>query len=527
MNETLTILIIDDNKDDRVLCQRSLREALGDKIQFAEAASGESGLKAIEKGLPHCVLLDYSLPGRNGVAVLKSIRAKYPHLPVIMLTGQGNETIAVQSMKEGAQDYIAKSAIAPETLQRIVRTAIEHSALQKHIDEQRASLEIFTRALAHDLKEPVRTIRSFLDQIIDVDHLCEKSQRSFQYISKAADRMNALIDTVHLYTRLDAAEQMPKETCDIASVLEEAQENLAQLIEGRSATIINDMLPQVSASRVQMIQLFQNLLANSIRHSESSVTIHVSAEENEDHWQLMVRDNGPGIAPEQLEKIFDPFKRLSQRKGDEQGLGLGLAINKKIIESHGGEIWCESKLGVGTSFLFTLPKAAAKTEESAAAVPITSTNPKTVGIARTVARLLLVDDNEADIELNRIMLTERAKLRCDLLTACDGKEALIQLQNAAKENNPIDLILLDINMPGMSGFELMAEMRKEQLLPNAMVVMCTTSAYDVDKRMAASLGAAGYLTKPPQFSLLKDIIDQCGRLNLRQEGENYVLLRAA
>ena len=161
-----------------------------------------------------------------------------------MINGNGNDVIAVQSMKEGAQDYIAKSTITPPILQRIVQMlAIQHCALQKHTYEQQLSLEIFTRALAHDLKEPMRTIRSFLDRITDWKNLCEDSQKSFGYIHKAADRMIALIDTVHLYTRLDASQRMEKTVCGIASVLKEAQENLARLIEERGATITYDKLP--------------------------------------------------------------------------------------------------------------------------------------------------------------------------------------------------------------------------------------------------------------------------------------------
>jgi len=528
MNETIDILAIDDNIDDRSLYQRSLKEAFGDKMRFMEAGSGESGIKAIESATPHCVLLDYSLPGHNGIEILKRIRVKYPHLPIIMLTGQGNETVAVQSMKEGAQDYIVKSAITPEALERIIRVAIEHNAMQKSIYEQRSSLDIFTRALAHDLKEPMRTIRSFLDRIADWQVLCEKSQQAFQYILKAADRMNALIDTVYLYMRLDAAEQMEKTICDIAEVLEEVQENLAQLIEQYGATVTYSTLPGVQANRVQMIQLFQNLIANAIRHSETAVTIHVSAEEQADKWQVLVQDNGPGIALENCEKIFDPFKRMSVYKGGEQGLGLGLAINRKIVESHGGKIWCESMPEAGAAFLFTLPKTMAPlASENITSISAALPHEQTAAQAGMLARILLVDDNEADLILNRIMLVENGKLRSELLTARNGSEALAMLHDAEEKGNPIDLMLLDINMPIMSGFELLSEMMKEQRLPNTLVVMCTTSAYDVDKRAAEVLGAAGFLTKPPEFSFLKNIIDQCERLQLSREGNDYVLRRAA
>jgi signal transduction histidine kinase len=506
-HEALNILVIDDDKGDRAFCQRALKSAWGDNLRFMEADSGERGLEAIETQTPDCVLLDHSLPGINGIEVLRRIRIKHPYLPVVMIDGKGNDVIAVQSMKDGAQDYIAKNTITSPILQRVVQMAIEHCALQKNTHEQRASLEIFTRALAHDLKEPLRTICSFLELITDWRNLTEDSQRSFQYVRDAANRMNTLVDTVHLYTRLDAVEQMEMTPCDMSDILKAVLANLARLVTERGATVTCDALPLVHANRIQLIQLLQNLVANAIQHSGLPVTVHVSAGLCDDHWRIEVRDNGPGIEAEYLEKIFDPFRRLSHDKGDRPASGLGLTISRKIVETHGGKIWCRSELGHGSSFLFTLPRVAEA--------------------AKTLARVLLVDDNPADIELNQLMLMKYGKLRCEVLTARDGKEALAILRKAAQENNAIDLVLLDINMPVMSGFELLSVMGKEQMLARTQVVMCTTSSYDKDERTAKSLGATGYLTKPPQLAQLKAIVDRCQSLSLAQEGDGYALRRAA
>jgi signal transduction histidine kinase len=472
------------------------------------------------------VLLDHIMPGIDGLEVLRRMRIKHPFVPTIIINGNDNDVMAVKSMQDGAQDYIAKSTITPAQFQRIIPMAIQQCVLQKRTQDQRVSLEIFTHALAHDLKEPVRSMRSFLDRITDWRSLSEKSQKSFHYVSKAADRMNALIDAVYLYTRLDGGDEMEKTSCGIADILDEVWENLSRLIEERRATLSYGALPRVNANRVQMIQLFQNFVANAIRHCDRPVTIQVDFEDDRDGWRLAVRDDGPGIAGGDLEKIFDPFKRFSQRKGDEPGLGLGLAINRKIVESHGGKIWCESTPGEGTCFLMTLPKEMAVTTEVPGFLPIASPD-RPAGRARSPARILLVDDNEWDIELNRHMLVEEGSLYCDVLTACDGREALAALQQAAVEGKPIDLLLLDINMPVMSGFELLAHMSKQKRQLYPLIVMCSTSGSDLDRRKASSFGVTGYMTKPARFSALKDIINKGKTLRLSQEGEDYVLLRAA
>ena len=136
MEDMLAVLVIDDNVDDRMLYRRVLKKAFGDRLSLAEEASGERGLDAIAKTEPRCVLLDYSLPGRNGIEVLKLIRLKHAHLPVILLTGQGSEAIAIRSMKEGAQDYITKATITVELLGLVIQMAMEKSALQKRVHEQ-------------------------------------------------------------------------------------------------------------------------------------------------------------------------------------------------------------------------------------------------------------------------------------------------------------------------------------------------------------------------------------------------------
>jgi PAS domain S-box-containing protein len=136
MERLLNVLLIDDSNDDRELCRRVLIASFGSRLSLAEETNGESGFGAIEKAKPHCVLLDYSLPGRNGIEVLKRIRSMHPHLPIILLTGQGSEAIAAQSIKDGAQDYIIKSEITSDTLSRAIRTAIENSTQKRHIDEQ-------------------------------------------------------------------------------------------------------------------------------------------------------------------------------------------------------------------------------------------------------------------------------------------------------------------------------------------------------------------------------------------------------
>jgi CheY-like chemotaxis protein len=204
-----------------------------------------------------------------------------------------------------------------------------------------------------------------------------------------------------------------------------------------------------------------------------------------------------------------------------QGPGLGLATCRKILELHGAKIWYESKSGGGATFNFTVPKLlVVATQKSIISSPII--NGHDDGRGQQLATLLLVDDNVLDIELARLLLLDRGGLQCKVVVARDGQEALARLHDT-----PIDLVLLDINMPRMDGFELLERMCAEKLLDRVAVVMCSTSTYEEDISRAKDLGACGYLTKPPDFSQLRSILEKSTGLKIFEEDDALLLLRAA
>lgn len=521
MLEQVNILVIDDSEDDRLLYRRALHHVFGTHCYLAETADGDEGLQWIDQQPPHCVLLDYSLPGRNGIEVLKRIRSKHPFIPVVILTGQGNEKVAVDAMQHGAQNYISKSAITPETLDHVINMAIEHCLMQKRIHDQRTSLEVFTLALAHDLKEPARTIRSLVEMLDHYERFSQKGHQYLQHIQNASDRMLTLIDTVFMYTRLDDPGQMARTACDTRKVLQEVQENIAQLIKERNASISASSMPVVHVSGTQMTQLLQNLICNAIHHNSKPVEIHVRVSAQHDYWLFRVSNNGEIIDPSHVKSIFDPFRRLNSN--NLQGTGLGLSICKKIVESHGGKIWCESRVGEGTSFMFTLPREMPVTNDDHPQIsPSDSLEVNTPSRSGSpLANVLLVDDSMDDLEMTKFRLMERSHLECNLLTARDGESALKTLRSG----DTIDLMLLDINMPEMGGFDLLERIRNDDNLKKTHVVMCSGSIYDKDMDRALALGAAGYIVKPVEFSKLKAIIEANTALSIQHDDNRYRLIR--
>jgi len=392
------------------------------------------------------------------------------------------------------------------------------------IHEQRDALAVFTRALAHDLKEPVRTLRSYSEIIRRPDLSSEKVQQYSRYIQRAADRMGVLIEKVFRYTQLDDPERAPKEPCSMAQTLESVKENLDLLIREHGATVTAAALPDVHANPEQMVRVLQNLVANAVRHNPHAVTVSVGTEDAGDQWRFFVRDNGQGIPAEHAEAIFLPFKRLN---ANPECAGLGLPTCRKIVTMHGGRIWCDSTPGKGTTFWFTLPKAAAAAAQTpGAAVPVAPAAAKG-GDRSALANVLLVDDMEDHLELTRMILFDFAALHCNVMAAHSGSEALGLIRDKAAAGETIDLILLDINMPKMDGFELMEQLRRDSTLNAMPIVMCTGSNYARDKERAEALGAAGYLVKPPSWEQLKPILDRLGGLRIEHGSDGASLLRAA
>lgn len=396
------------------------------------------------------------------------------------------------------------------------------------LHEQRDRLEIFTRALAHDLKEPVRTVH-WMTQSIDKNNLQpEKRKEYFQYIKNAAERMSMLIDSVFQYSQLDNTDEVATGDCDMEIAFTEAQDNLKKLIQNSNVRIKANKLPKIHASHIQMVQVFQNLISNSIKHNTNdlkTITIQINAKKRSNDWLFTVSDNGSGLAREYLDKIFIPFKRLQRR---DDCAGLGLSICRKIMQCHGGEIWCESKQGEGSTFLFTLPINTKKTATRQIQI-MTSTEKDTIETeTESLTNILLVDDMKADIELTKNIFRQE-KLQCNLLVAHDAENALQLLNHVIDEGNSIECVLLDINMPGTDGFELLELMRNDKRMQHINIIMCTGSSYHKDIKKAKALGATGYMVKPPSSQKLKTILEEAGKKQqiqlLFKKDNNHTLIK--
>lgn len=232
----------------------------------------------------------------------------------------------------------------------------ERKQIEEELRRSNAELEQFAYVASHDLQEPLRAMAGMV-QLLQKRYQGQLDERADEYIAhivEAANRMGNLIQALLTYSRIHRSVQ-PIELVDASQCMQTALKNLEVSIKENHAVVTAESLPRVYADAVQLTQLFQNLIGNGIKfRGEEEPHVHISATKLKDAWQFSVRDNGIGIEPQYFERIFLIFQRLHTR-GEYSGTGIGLALCKKIIDRHGGQIWVESEPQRGSTFHFTLP----------------------------------------------------------------------------------------------------------------------------------------------------------------------------
>ncbi len=398
-NDQVKILLIEDNPGDARLIGEMLKESQGASFILEWRDRLKTGLQKLAEDGADVVLLDLGLTDSQGLDTYERTQSQFPGIPIVVLSGLQDESIAVNAVRAGAQDYLVKGQIEGKLLARSIKYAIErknaeerlqeaHANLERRVEERtlelvkltdqlkeeieirkraeyelreltselkhsNTSLRNFTHVISHDLKSPLFTIGGFANRLARRyrGKLDEGADEIIDEIVSGVNRMSDLIRDLLDYSQA-VTKKMQFKTVSCTEVVEKALSNLEAIIDSNQAEVTYGGLPTVMADSSQLISLFQNLIDNAIKYRRAArPIIHISAEQKENEWLFSIRDNGIGIDPENAERIFGMFQRLNT---DRPGTGIGLATCKEIVERHGGRIWVVSNTGDGTVLSFTL-----------------------------------------------------------------------------------------------------------------------------------------------------------------------------
>lgn len=382
----LRILVLEDEPADYMLLERHM---IKHKLAFTcHHVSNRAQLEPAFAEDWDVMLSDYNVPGLDFLQTLRQVRARWPDLPVILVSGSVGEERAIDLLHEGVTDFVLKDNLArmvpairralDEVTERRARRAAEAElrrneqmalAEQKlhaetlqaavdHLMVMNTELERFAVIAAHDLREPLRSIISFAQML---ERRCstklDATEHDYiRFLVDGANRMNDLIAGLLSYSRATATSETTR-MVSTQDAMDMALENLAVAIIESGATITQSDLPQVQGMTVMLVQLFQNLIANALkfRASERPLCIRVAAERRDGDWHFTVSDNGIGFDPNEQD-VFELFLQLGPRE-HRTGAGVGLAICKRVVQKLGGTIWAESTPGIGSVFHFILPAA--------------------------------------------------------------------------------------------------------------------------------------------------------------------------
>jgi signal transduction histidine kinase len=263
----------------------------------------------------------------------------------------------VEETRERRQAEASLKQLNEELEDRVYRRTAQLKEANANLMYSNRELEQFAYVASHDLQEPLRAVNSYAQLLARKyqNNLDAKADKYLGYIMEGATRMQQLINDLLEFSRVGTqAKALQSTACE--QVLNHVLKNLQIAIAEHQARVTHDPLPIIMGDEIQLIQLFQNFIGNALKFRRKEPPhVHISAVQRGDEWLFSVRDNGIGMESEYFERIFVIFQRLHSRQ-EYPGTGIGLAICKKIVERHGGQIWVESTLDVGTTFYFTIPK---------------------------------------------------------------------------------------------------------------------------------------------------------------------------
>jgi signal transduction histidine kinase/AmiR/NasT family two-component response regulator len=417
----------------------------------------------------------------------------------------------------------ASMAESNEMLQR-ARNEAEHAreeADRSRVEAERARAEAetanrakseFLSRMSHELRTPLNAILGF-GQLLEMEDLEKAQQENVGYIMRGGRHLLTLINEVLDITRIETGSlAISSEAVSVCDILDECLQLVRPLAAQRKVELHAD--PQchslddngvrpgdrfIQADHQRFRQVVLNLLSNAIKYNREGGEVWLNCVPiDAGTWRLQVRDSGAGIEPEKIGRLFQPFDRLGAEQTEIEGTGIGLALSKRLVELMGGRMGVESTSGQGSTFWFEMQAATDPVQRAETVdIPLLSTD---VELQTTTHKVLYIEDNKPNLDLVQLILQRRGGI--ELLSATDGLTGI----EMAQQHRP-DLILLDLNLPVMSGVEVLELIKTSPVRQTPIVVISADATPGQIERLVAA-GAHTYLTKPLDVRQFLQVVNE-------------------